>query len=178
MRIMRSIGRGVVGLWVCGLALGGAGAGDAPATGPQAGAATQPATRQSFRVAKAKDLQVIVFATQDPEHHFPNVAVKIYNIADEDVIVGYEPGSVVVHCGDYQKGGPAVTFVHRREILSPHQPLEIVIAPGGWTRSNVAGERELMLPTDLPAGRYELWASFRVEGDSAIESRHEGYEVP
>jgi hypothetical protein len=144
----------------------------------QTAPATQSAQRQLFRVATAKDLQVILFATKDDEHHFPNSIVKIYNAADEDVIVVYEPGSVVVHCGDYQKEGPPVTFVRRREILSPHQPLELAIPPGGWTRTNAAGEHELMLPTDLPAGRYELWASFRVEGDAVIESRHEGYDVP
>lgn len=139
---------------------------------------TRPIDRECFRIAAAKDLQLILFSTRDAVHRFPVSIVKIYNNAADDVIVGYEPGSVVIHCGNYEQQGPAVTFVHRREILSPHQPLELEIPAGGWTRANAAGERELMLPTDLPPGRYELWATFRVEGDGAIDTRHETYEVP
>jgi hypothetical protein len=150
----------------------------APESSASQTAPTTRPDRECIRVATAKDLQVILFAVKDREHGFPVSVVKIYNNAPDDVIVGYEPGSVVVHCGAYQQQGPAVTFVHRREILSPHEPLEIALPPAGWTRTNPAGERELMLPTDLPPGKYELWASFRVEGDAEIQSRHETYELP
>jgi hypothetical protein len=123
-------------------------------------------------------LQLVLFATKDPEHRFPVSVVKVYNTANEDVIVAYEPDSVVIRCGEYQQQGPGVTFVRRREILSPHQPLEIAIPAGGWTRINATGERELMVPTELPSGKYELWAGFRVEGDREIQSRHETFEAP
>jgi hypothetical protein len=142
----------------------------------QTAPATQPVKRECIRVAKAADLQLLLFTSRDPAHHFPVSLVKIYNSADEDVIVAYEPGSVVIHCGSYQQPGPPVTFVRRREILGPHEPLEIAIPPGGWSLINAAGERELMVPTDLPPGAYDLWASFRVEGDREIQSRHETFE--
>ena len=136
--------------------------------------------RECPRVAGAKDLQPVLFFRKDAASGFPVSVVKLYNAADEPVIVGYEPGSVIVHCGDYEQRGPADTFVHRREILNPQQPLEIEVPAGGWTRSTVSGGTELMLPTQLPPGKYALWASFQVEGarGGTISTAPDAYQVP
>jgi hypothetical protein len=142
-------------------------------------AATRPTTRLSFRLADASDLRVILVTRVDPATHYPLCTVQVYNNSDDEVIVGYEPGSVVVHCGEYERRGPAPTFVSRREILRPNQPIEFELSSGGWARSPTAQPQELLIPTRLPPGRYPLWASFRTDGpgESAVESVRDTYVV-
>lgn len=144
----------------------------------------QPTTRsgrwESFRLAEGKDLRATLIPRTDPTDHFPLSTLQVYNIADEDVIVGYEPGCVVVHCGDYEQRGPAVTFIDRREILRSQQPIEFELPSGGWARSPSSGARELLIPSELPAGRYPIWATFRVGGPNGdlIETARDMYIVP
>ncbi|HWE93926.1 MAG TPA: hypothetical protein VG269_08190 [Tepidisphaeraceae bacterium] len=115
----------------------------------------------------------------NPSDHFPHATVKVYNTAAEDVIVGYEPGCVVVHCGPYEQHGPGVTFTRRREILRPRQPLEFELPAGGWMRSPTAGEQDLLLPVELPKGEYSIWATFKLIGsEQGVESAHERFVVP
>lgn len=137
---------------------------------------------ESFRVARPADLQVsLMTRAARAADRFPAVTVKVYNIASQDVIVGYEPGCVVVHCGKFEQSGPAVTFVQRREILRPRQPLEFELNSGEWEPSSTGnGPRDLLTPTELPPGRYPIWATFQLGGahGSPIESPHDSYVVP
>jgi hypothetical protein len=131
---------------------------------------TTPAAsnRVCVRVATPPDLEAILFTRPGSSDHFPVCTLKLYNKASEPVIVGYTPNCVTIHCGSYEQQGPGVTFVHRREILEPQNALELEIPAGNWTM-NDAGERQLMLPTTLPAGTYQTWAVFKVEGDTPTE---------
>lgn len=136
--------------------------------------------RACIRIAKPTDLQASLMTRDGSADHFPLVTVKVYDVAGADVKVGYEPGSVVVHCGDYEQRGPAVTFVQRREILRPRQPLELELASGEWEPSATGdGPRDLLGPTELPPGRYPVWATFHLGGPDgpAIETPHDWYVV-
>jgi len=136
--------------------------------------------RQCFRVPEAADLQVTLITRPNPKDHFPLATVKIYNIASDEIIVAYQPGSVVFHCGELEQPGPAITFVERREILRSQQPLVFEIGSDGWMRSPSTGNGDLFIPLDLPPGRYPIWATFRMggEGGPVIESSPDWYTVP
>ena len=136
---------------------------------------TQPGeSRTCIRLATPADLRPILVTRGDPADHFPICTLKLYNMASEPVIVGYTPNCVTVHCGSYEQQGPAVSFVHRREILDPQQSLDLEIPPASWTLFE-AGERQLMIPGTLPTGSYETWADFKFEGSPAAEitTKHE-----
>lgn len=116
--------------------------------------------------------------TRPGKDRWPAATVKIYNNSGDEVIVGYEPGSVVVHCGEFEQRGPAITFVERREILTPKQPLAFELQPGGWMRSSGTAARDLMIPVELPPGKYPVWATFRLAGaNDLVESPPDLYIV-
>jgi hypothetical protein len=142
-------------------------------TSPASAASNEPA-RICLRLATPSDLRPILVMRVDPTDHFPICTLKLYNTATEPVIVGYTPNCVMVHCGSFELQGPGVTFVHRREVLQPQQVLELDIPSGGWVGAVTNGERQLMIPTTLPTGSYETWATFKVEGStpSEIASEH------
>jgi hypothetical protein len=131
-------------------------------------------SRICLRLAASGDLRPILVTRVDPADHFPICTLKLYNIATEPLIVGYTPNCVMVHCGSFELQGPGVTFVHRQEVLQPQQVLELDIPSGGWVGAVTNGERQLMIPTTLPTGSYETWATFKVEGStpSEIASEH------
>jgi hypothetical protein len=140
---------------------------------------TQAAQTETIRLADPQDLQVTLMAPANPSDHYPLATVKVYNVADHEVIVGYEPGCVVIHCGGFEQHGPGMTFTRRREILRPRQPLEFEIPAGGWTRSPTPGEQDLLLPVPLPAGKYPVWATFQLSGSTVrVESPRDAYIVP
>jgi len=141
---------------------------------------TQSSARQCFRVAQAKDLQIALVTRPNPKDHYPLPTVKIYNVASDEVIVAYQPGSVIVHCGDFEQPGPAITFVERREILRSQQPIVFDVGSEGWIRSPAKSNGDLFIPINLPSGRYPIWATFRLggEGGPVIESGHDWYTVP
>ena len=136
--------------------------------------------RECIRVAKPKDLQATLTTRAGSADGFPIVTVKVYDVAGDDVIVGYEPLCVVVHCGNFERHGPAMTFVQRREILRPRQPLEFELASGDWEPSSTGdGPRDLLAPTELSPGRYPIWATFHLGGPDgpAIDTPHDWYVV-
>lgn len=142
-------------------------------------ATTQKARTETIRIAEPGDLQVTLMTPANPSDHYPRATVKVYNVSSEDVIVGYEPGCVVVHCGPFEQRGPAMTFTRRREILRPRQPIEFEIPAGGWMRSPTTGEQDLFIPLPLPAGKYPTWATFQLNGSTElVESPHDSYVVP
>ena len=143
--------------------------------------APSPAAKEeSFRPAETKDLRVMLATRPNPADGFPLAQVNIYNTSNDQIIVGYEPESVVLHCGPYEKHAPPVGFVERREILRPKQPLEFDVAAGGWIPSPNAGGQDLLIPTKLPPGKYQTWASFRLPGNDAttIASPRDWVVVP
>jgi hypothetical protein len=134
---------------------------------------------ETIRLAQPKDLQVTLMAPTNPSDHYPLATVKVYNVATHDVIVSYEPGCVVIHCGGFEQRGPGMTFTRRREILRPRQPLEFEIPAGGWSRSSTPGEQDLLLPVPLPPGKYPVWATFQLSGSTQlVESPRDTYVVP
>ena len=161
-----SLGLGVFHAAGCSTRVAASGRNDPP---PSTAPATQPGRWTRVRVAEAKDLQVRLISREDPTDHFPVCVVKVYNVSSDDLIVAYEPNCAAVHCGGYEQRGPDVTFVQRREVLSPSQGLELEIPKGGWKPSLFDGGKELLMPDELPAGRYPIWATFRQPGtDSTV----------
>ena len=149
-----------------------------PSTAPVA--TTRPVRQATFRIADARDLRATLITRPNTKSGFPLVIVQIYNGADDDVIVEYEPGCVVMHCGEYEQHGPAAAFVSRREILRPSEPIEFELPTGGWRRSPSATSSELLIPSELPRGTYPAWATLRLAGPDGgmIETPHDTYAVP
>jgi hypothetical protein len=143
-------------------------------------ATTRAGRWETFRVAEGKDLRAILITSPNPAGHYPTCVVQVYNASEEDVVVSYEPGSVVVHCGPYELHGPPATFVSRREVLRPNQPIEFSLPAAGWSRSPTNEPRELLIPTELPAGTYPVWATFRAgsQDGQTIETAHYTFTVP
>lgn len=147
-------------------------------------ATTRPATTaradsETIRIARLGDLQVELTTPANPSDHFPKAIVKVYNASNEDLIVGYEPGCVVVHCGEFEQHAPGMTFTQRREILRPRQPLEFDMPTGGWMRSPGPGGQDLLIPVDLSPGKYPVWATFQLSGsEKTIRSTRDTYVVP
>jgi hypothetical protein len=122
----------------------------------------------------------MLVSTQRPAaDQFPVVVVEMWNNAVDEVLVEYDANSVVLHCGPYEQHGPAEVFGRRREVLDPHEELNFKMLPGGWTRSATGGERDLMLPTELPRGKYDMWATFKISGPGGgvVESDQSTYLV-
>lgn len=152
-----------------------------PSTQPAAtrAATTAPDETETFQIGKPGDLQVELTTPANPADHFPKAIVKIYNASNKDLIVGYEPGCIVVHCGGFEQRAPGMTFTQRREILRPRQPLEFEMPTGGWMRSPGPGGQDLLIPLDLPTGKYAVWATFQLSGsDKTIQSPRDTYVVP
>jgi len=135
-----------------------------------------PADRICVRIVTTADLEPVLIMRPNPNDHFPICTLKLYNRASEPVVIGYTPNCVTVHCGPFEQQGPGVTFVHRREIVDPQSALELEIPPGSWTMT----DGEIMVPTTLPAGPYESWAAFKLEGASSaqIATRHTTFTAP
>jgi hypothetical protein len=135
---------------------------------------------ECFRAAEATDLQVSLATRTTPTDHFPLATVKVYNIAADEIILTYEPGNIVVHCGQFEQQGPPPAFVRRREILRSKQPIEFALPSGGWMRTPSNGEQDLLIPTELPPGKYPIWATFHVGGPDGptVESQKDWYIVP
>jgi hypothetical protein len=123
----------------------------------------------------------MLVATQKPEADgFPVAVVQLWNNSSDEVLVEYEPGSVVLHCGPFEQHGPANIFGRRREVLDPQQELDFDMHAGRWSRSPTTGPRDLMLPTALPKGKYPMWATFQIPGtgNGNVESDKDTYEAP
>jgi hypothetical protein len=150
----------------------------APSTQP---AATAPsAGLQSFRPARAEDLRMLVATRKPGPDGFPIATIQLWNNSSDEVIVEYQAGSVVLHCGPFEQHGPAFVLGRRREILDPQQELDFTMPTGNWYRSPTTGPKDLMLPSDLEKGKYPMWATFRVPGPNGgiVESDKDAYEVP
>lgn len=165
-----------IAVWVIG-ATGGCVSG--PTQPPQASA--ESAKTLTFRLAEPKDLKILISTRKAGADGFPTVVADLWNNSADDVVVAYESGSLILHCGPYENHGPDDVFGRRREILDPHQSLTFRIASGGWSRSPTTGPHDLMLPTELPKGKYPMWVTFQVGEDNPsdlIQSDPDTFEVP
>jgi hypothetical protein len=123
----------------------------------------------------------MLVATQKPgADGFPVAFVQMWNSSGDEVLVEYQSASVVLHCGPFEQHGPAGVFGRRREVLDPQQELDFDMHAGRWSRSPTTGPRDLMLPTELPKGKYPMWATFRMPGadGEVVESDRDTYEAP
>lgn len=153
----------------------------APVASAPAPAATQPvADRACFRAAQAKDLRILISTRKAGLDGFPVAGIQLWNNSPEEVIVQYDSASVVLHCGPFEQHGPANVLGRRREILDPQEELDFEMPQGHWARSAANGERDLMLPSDLPRGNYPMWATFRVAAPAGgtVESDRDQFDAP
>jgi hypothetical protein len=131
-----------------------------------------------LRMATKADLDFTIRDITPSPSKFPSVVTDLRSKIDDDVIVTYAAGSVTIHCGPYIQTGPAGTFGRRREILDAHGFIDFLPKTGGWANApnNAA---DLMLPTELPPGTYDVWATFVVVGDlpTTVQTLHESYTV-
>jgi hypothetical protein len=149
-----------------------------PASGPSPSGVIPAGTFETFRVANPADLRLSIYGVRPAEKDFPYVLLTVRNECSNDVIVEYERGSLVIHCGTYVQHGPE-TFQRRRQILSPRATIVFDPPQNGWGEQSSDGQPELMIPIRLPAGKYTIWATFQVPGPHGgiIRSDERVYEV-
>lgn len=135
--------------------------------------ASRPADLEAFRTARPADLRVEVELWEEGPHGFPAATVTVHNATFDDVILPYTPTSVTIHCGPYVQSGPGGRFGRRREILEPLGWITFSPPSSVWTKLLPDGSSELVVPTRLPSGKYELWASFRLNGPKGPEINSE-----
>lgn len=135
--------------------------------------------RQSVRVAEPEDLKLYIYSWKPGPDGFPQVTLDLRNNLNEDLLVAYAQGSVTVHCGPYAQTGPALVGLRRREVLDPFGSMKLFSPKGGWIELSADGKSELVVPIRLPAGKYELWASFEVAGPNpgVIESMRQTCQI-
>jgi hypothetical protein len=122
---------------------------------------------------------MLISARKPGKDGFPVASIQLWNDSSAEVLVQYQSGSVVLHCGPFEQHGPAGVFGRRREILEPQQELDFEMPEGRWARSPTTGPQELMLPSELPKGEYPMWATFRTAGDGGtVESDRDNFDVP
>jgi len=109
---------------------------------------------------------------------FPNVVTNLRSQIDQDVLATYAPGSITIHCGPYMQSGPAGAYGRRREILDGHGFIDFLPSIGGWS-NDPQSSADLMMPSQLPPGTYDVWATFTVVGaqPQLLQTLHESYTV-
>jgi hypothetical protein len=150
-------------------------------------APARPATTQSaddhelqtFPVARTADLNLSIYGVKAGQGGYPVVYVMLENKRNRAMIVGYGPGSIVVHAGSYIQNGPAETSQLRREIMLPHGLIVFDPPAKGWEALSADGKPDLLKPTNLPPGKYHVYATFEIPGTHGrmIESDRREYEV-
>jgi hypothetical protein len=168
-------------LWLLGIglmALGG-GCADAPPTSrPSPKIELPEGTFETFRVGEPADLRLSIYGVKPAAKDFPFVLLTLQNMSNQDQIVAYERGSLVIHCGDFVQHGPIV-FQRRRQILSPKATIVFDPPDDDWAELAPNGEPELLIPVKLPPGKYTIWATFQVAGrhGGTIRSDERTFEV-
>ncbi len=141
-------------------------------------ATSQPAPpRQSVRIATAADLKLYIHTWRAGPDGFPQLVLDLRSRVNDDLLVAYAQGSVVVHCGPYVQRGPLLTGLRRREVLDPYGSLNFFSPRGGWIEIAEDGTPQLVIPVKLPTGKYPLWATFEVAGEkpALIETERQTY---
>jgi hypothetical protein len=117
---------------------------------------------ESYRMAQPADLRLSISGMKHGTKGFPYVLLMLQNTSRDQVIVAYTAGGASVHCGHYVQPGPAETFGLRRQILDPGGFILLDPPEAGWTGLTSDGQPELMIPTTLPPGKYDVWATFQL----------------
>ena len=74
-------------------------AADAPPTSRPSPKVDLPeGTFETFRVAEPPDLRLSIYGVKPAAKDFPFVLLTLQNISNQDEIVAYERGSLVIHC--------------------------------------------------------------------------------
>jgi hypothetical protein len=118
-------------------------------------------------VAEPRDLKLFIYGIRPGLDGFPYVVLILQNVSSDKLIIPYAPGSVAVRCGDYLQPGPGETFRLRREILAPNELIVLAPPAGGWSQISATGTPDLIVPQRLPAGEYEVYATFTIPTPSA-----------
>jgi len=144
--------------------------GCAPIAAPAIPAATQKTSNaptgvfETYRLADPGDLKFWICGTRTAAKGFPYVLLAVQNTSGGERVVGYAPGSVVIHCGPYIQRGPSGIFERRRQILDPNALIVFEPSEGGWAELGSDGQPEMMIPVALPQGKYSIWATFETPG--------------
>jgi len=132
-----------------------------------------------FRNASKADLRLGILSVAEGGDGFPLAIVNLRSVTSDEIIVTYGPGAVAIHCGPYVQLGPPVTYGIRREILDGYGFLDFPPGSSGWAGTSGAGGLELMHPTRLPEGSYDLWATVYLPGaeGGTLQTPHQVYTV-
>jgi hypothetical protein len=134
----------------------------------------------SVRYAVRQDVELDLVTVRPGPDGFPIVDAVVRNLTNDQIVLEYGPGSVMLHCGDYFQRGPGATSALCREILDAFGYVEFAPVSGEWREKSPDGGVELMFPTHLPPGDYDLWVSFfssKLQG-GRLDSIHQIYRNP
>jgi hypothetical protein len=114
----------------------------------------------AIRPSAAADMELDILEARAGPDGFPIVIVHLRNLTQDQILVSYAPNTVTIRCGDFVQRGPGETYGIRREILDGNSDLDFAPPTTGWSKTSKTGQVELMLPSQLPPGDYDLWAEF------------------
>jgi hypothetical protein len=125
-------------------------------------------------------LQLDILETHPGSDGFPVAIVHLRNMTSSPILITYAPNTVTIHCGDFVQHGPGETFGLRHEILDGYSDLDFAPPTSGWSKTSANGQVELMLPSRLPPGNYDLWAGFDPPGEKSwnVQTTHRTFTVP
>jgi len=134
----------------------------------------------AFRYARIQDLELDILDVKPGPDGFPVASIFVRNLTDDTILITYWPKTLLVHCGPFVQAGPGATTARRQEILGGFDYVEFAPVVGHWSQPSPQGGAELLLPSSLPAGRYELWATLKISGPRqfVVESAHQRYDLP
>jgi hypothetical protein len=134
-----------------------------------------PQPIETFRPATRADLSLgILSLTRDPSG-FPLPIVNLRSLTEDETIVTYGPNSLTIHCGPYVASGPPATYDIRRELLGAYGYMDFPPPAAGWAQQSPDGRLQLLHPTRLPPGSYDLWATLYLPGIGTIQTPRQIY---
>jgi hypothetical protein len=134
----------------------------------------------SMRYARARDVELDLVSVKPGVDGFPVVNAVVRNLTNDQIVLEYGPGSLMVHCGKYFQRGPGATSAIRQEILQGYGYVEFAPVTGGWREKSGDGNIEMLVLERLPSGDYDVWGSFfssKMQG-GRLDSAHQTYRNP
>jgi hypothetical protein len=144
-------------------------------------APTNPDTTvETFRMATKGELSLGILNVAPGPDGFPLATVNLRSLTNDEIIVSYAPRCLAIHCGTYVQFGPPATYGIRREILDAFGYMDFPPPSSGWANHSDSGQIELIHPTRLPAGNYDLWATLYLAGPDGgtLQTPHQVYKCP
>ena len=139
------------------------------------GSRSQPV--ETFRNATGADLSLGILSVTRDAAGFPLPVANLRSLTEDEIIVTYGPGDLTIHCGPYVSTGPTATYDIRREILDSYGYMDFPPNTSGWAELSADGKLQLLHPTRLAPGQYELWATLRVPDCGILHTPHQAYIV-